>query len=732
MNDSPTPSLRTRIVSFFATVIGNRLLLALLGVSLVPLVILGIAMYLVASRSLIQESTNKLEAVRTIKAEEIQAYFETIHDHLLTLANAQLISGAMTDFSNSVGTMLDEDRRETLSEIPEEAERQRRERISQMKAELRTYYEGEFSQSYADVNDGAEPNIDPLFNSLTDTAINLQYHYIRRNPNPTGSKGVLDRADDESKYSEFHEQYHPALRSFVERYGFYDLFLVDIESGEIVYSVAKEIDLGTSLTNGPYAMSNLGRVYRQAAMAAWQDAVCFADYQAYKPSYDEPASFIAVPIFYKQQKIGVVALQMPIARINQIMGSLTGLGRTGEAFLVGPDLLFRSDSRFLDSLDVTTTIINPALRVDTEASREVFDRGNSGTRRLTDYRGVDSLVSWQPVIVHRSSQSGDESVTWAVIAKTDFDEVRGPASRLGDFALVMFALTTALVLWVSYLFSRRFTREGRRQATLIHGIVGNTHSLASASEELSSVSQTLSANAEQTTAQANVVSSAAEQVSASAQTVAMGVDNLTASIREIAESANEAARVASDSVVKASSANERINELGHSSAEIGQVVKVITTIAEQTKLLALNATIEAARAGEAGKGFAVVANEIKELARETAKATEDISHKIEVMQRDTNSTIGAIGEISKIIGRISDLQNTIASAVEEQTATTSEIGQSIGEAATGSAEIAQNITQAAQAAQSTAEGASNTQVSAQELARMAADLQRLVSEYEHH
>lgn len=731
MNDSQTTSLRTRIVGFFQTVFGNRLLLALLGVSLVPLVILGIAMYIVASRSLIQEGTNKLEAIRTIKAFSIQEYFQTIHDHVRTLSNAQLVSTAMRDFSKSAANMLNEDLGAELSDVPEEADRQRRERLSQIRAELRTYYEGDFSQSYAKANNGVKPDIDPLFNALTDAAVNLQYQYIRRNPNPPGYKELLDRADDGSQYSEFHGKYHPALRSFMERFHFYDMFLVDIDSGEIVYSVAKEIDLGTSLTSGPYAMTNLGRVFQKASMAAWQDAVCFADYQAYKPSYEQPASFMAAPVFDEQEKIGVVILQMPIARINEIMGVSTGLGRTGEAFLVGPDRLFRSDSRFLESLDLPTTIINPTVRVDTEATREAFDEGNSGTGRHIDYRGVDSLVSWQPVVVHRSSQSGDESVTWAVIAKTDFDEVRGPADRVGNFALIMFALTIVLVLWVSYLFSRRFLREGRRQATLIHGIVGNTHSLASASEELSSVSQTLSANAEQTTAQANVVSSAAEQVSASAQTVSMGVDNLSASIREIAESANEAARVASDSVVKASSANERINELGHSSAEIGEVVRVITTIAEQTKLLALNATIEAARAGEAGKGFAVVANEIKELARETAKATEDISHKIEVMQRDTNSTIGAIGEISTIIDKISDLQNTIASAVEEQTATTSEIGQSIAEAATGSAEIAQNITQAAQAAQSTAEGASNTQVSAQELARMAADLQRLVSEYEH-
>ena len=279
MNDSP--SFRTRFLRFLQFLFGNRLLLALLGVSLIPLVTLGVAMYVVSSRALYEEGSNKLEAVRTIKALGIEDYFATIHDHLRTLSNAQMVSSAMLDFSRSYDQILEEDLSESLSSDPEEADRQRRERLSQMQAELRTYYEGEFSQAYADRNNGVEPKIDPLINSLTDTAITIQYHYILRNPNPPGRKEVLDRADDESKYSEFHEKYHPLLRSFVERFGFYDLFLVDIEGGEIVYSTAKEVDLGTSMTKGTLAMSNLGRVFQKGEMGAWQDAVCFADYQPY-------------------------------------------------------------------------------------------------------------------------------------------------------------------------------------------------------------------------------------------------------------------------------------------------------------------------------------------------------------------------------------------------------------------------------------------------------------------
>jgi methyl-accepting chemotaxis protein len=229
-------------------------------------------------------------------------------------------------------------------------------------------------------------------------------------------------------------------------------------------------------------------------------------------------------------------------------------------------------------------------------------------------------------------------------------------------------------------------------------IAQTAQALAAASQELTAVSQQMAANAEETATQANVASAAAEQVSSNVTTVSTATEEMGASIKEIAKSANEAAKVATSAVKVAQNTNATVAKLGESSAEIGNVIKVITSIAQQTNLLALNATIEAARAGEAGKGFAVVANEVKELAKQTAKATEDISRKIEAIQGDTKGAVEAIAQIGKIINQINDIQNTIAGAVEEQTATTSEIGRNVGEAAKGSSEIAQNITGVAQAA----------------------------------
>ncbi|MGV3607885.1 MAG: methyl-accepting chemotaxis protein [Planctomycetaceae bacterium] len=253
--------------------------------------------------------------------------------------------------------------------------------------------------------------------------------------------------------------------------------------------------------------------------------------------------------------------------------------------------------------------------------------------------------------------------------------------------------------------------------------------LGGSAEELTGVSKEMGSNAEETSNQATLVAAASEQVSANVQTVATGIEEMGASIREIAGNSNEAARVAQQAVDVASKTNTIISQLGLSSSEIGKVVKVITSIAEQTNLLALNATIEAARAGEAGKGFAVVANEVKELAKETAKATEDISQKIDAIQKDTSSAVDAIKKISEIIGMISDTSNTISSAVEEQTATVNEIGRNVAEAAKGSGEIAQNITSVADAAQSTTRGASDTQRSALDLSKMASQLQKLIARF---
>lgn len=261
------------------------------------------------------------------------------------------------------------------------------------------------------------------------------------------------------------------------------------------------------------------------------------------------------------------------------------------------------------------------------------------------------------------------------------------------------------------------------------GIETNAETLAGSAEELTAVSRTLGSTAEETSAQANLVAAACEQVSSNVGTVATGAEEMTASIKEIAKNSNDAVDVALGAVKAAETTNAAITKLGRSSAEISEVLKVITSIAQQTNLLALNATIEAARAGEAGKGFAVVAGEVKELALETSKATDDIGNKIQTIQSDTARAVTAITEISAIIAKINDIQNANAGAVEEQSATTNEMSRNVAEAAKGTSEISQNITGVAQAALSTTTAANQTLQSAQELGRLSSELHNLIGQF---
>ena len=263
----------------------------------------------------------------------------------------------------------------------------------------------------------------------------------------------------------------------------------------------------------------------------------------------------------------------------------------------------------------------------------------------------------------------------------------------------------------------------------VASIATNSQALAGAADELQGVSVQMGANSAETSNQVNMLTGASMEVARNVETVSTGAEQMTASIKEIARNASDAAKVATQAVEAAKVTNDTVAKLGDSSAEIGLIVKVITGIAQQTNLLALNATIEAARAGEAGKGFAVVANEVKELAKETAKATEDISAKIEAIQADTQSSVQSISGILDIINQIAEFQDTIASAVEEQAATTSEIARSVNDASRGTTEITANMQNVSQTADSTASGAANSQRAATELSRMAGDLQSLVGRF---
>ncbi len=284
-------------------------------------------------------------------------------------------------------------------------------------------------------------------NSLPPSAITAQYLYIQENSNPLGSKHLLDAADDGSEYSRHHARYHPSIRQFLEEFGYYDIFLIDAESGEIVYSVFKELDYGTSLLHGPYADTNFAAVFRQASGLADVHATAFSDFRQYLPSYNNAASFIASPIYAGDELQGVLVFQMPIDRINAVMAERAGMGESGESYLVGSDLLMRSDS-YLDpeAHSVSASFRDPDNgRIDTLASQRAL-AGESGADIIVDYNGNAVLSAYAPLDIF-----GER---WAILSEIDQAEAMAAVRNLQNISVLVFVLVALACIVIGYFIAR--------------------------------------------------------------------------------------------------------------------------------------------------------------------------------------------------------------------------------------------------------------------------------------
>ncbi len=353
-----------------------------------------------------EEAFSKLTAVRQVKRQAVARYFQTINDQVVTFSEDEMIVNAMREY------------RQAFREFRSENEIEQDD-LDTMRDKLRSYYTDHFAREYKSQNEGREPEVDAILAQLDGDSIALQYHYIQANEHPLGSKHQLDRAADQSEYSEIHGRIHPIVRDFLEKFGYYDIFLVDSKTGDIVYSVFKELDYSTSLLDGPYAKTNFGEAFRRANAATEKDAVVLVDYAQYTPSYEAPASFIASPIYDGDEKIGVAMFQMPIDRLNTIMGERAGLGKTGETYLVGPDGLMRSDS-FLDpehhSVQASFRVPKSGS-VETAASKAALS-GKTGANVVIDYNGNPVLSAYAPIQVGK--------FTWAILAEIDVAEAFCP------------------------------------------------------------------------------------------------------------------------------------------------------------------------------------------------------------------------------------------------------------------------------------------------------------------
>ncbi|MBT5193176.1 MAG: hypothetical protein HOM07_12565, partial [Rhodospirillaceae bacterium] len=358
------------------------------------------------------EAISKLTAIREIKKSALARYFGGIRDQVLTLSEDRMIVDAMVGFDGA----FDSYARET-GVTPDQ--------LAEMRTALATYYTGEFATEYAAQNDNAKFDSAGTVAKLSDSAVVFQYKFIRENKNPLGSKHQLDSLDDGSGYDRVHGNVHPIIRNYLEKFGYYDIFLVDAENGVVQYSVFKELDYGTSLKNGPWANSGLANAYNAAMKLDGPHTAALMDYSLYTPSYDAPAGFISSPIYDGKKKIGVLIFQMPLDRITEIMSETAGLGKTGETILVGSDYLMRSDSR-LDTKNrsVVASFRHPKTgKVFTDATRAVFDRGETGVKYVVDYRKQPTMIAFTPLDIG--------GVTWCLNAKMDIAEMVVPVDAAG-------------------------------------------------------------------------------------------------------------------------------------------------------------------------------------------------------------------------------------------------------------------------------------------------------------
>ena len=669
----------------------------ILAIAVILVFSIGIVSY-VSTKLAVTESTDSLtkaakqqllsQNVQTAQA--INEYFSFIESQVRTKANSLLTTDAASQFIAAFNQYTQQRTKLNSNEL----------RV------LKSYYDQDFTQQYQSVNSEGLKAAGEIVNQLSDNAMALQFDFIANSSFALGKKDGLVDLKQASAYSTVHKTFHPEFKSFLKEFGFYDIFIADAATGNVVYSVYKELDFATSLKSGPYAQSEIGSVFN-AAVNALPNKVVFSSFAPYFPSYQALAGFVASPIYLQDSIIAVLIFQMPMDKINTIATHKqkwldTGFGDSGETYLVNRNQILLTESRFFledksgylqaiakqfpkQAKDIEIKGTSVGIQPVNSLAAQQAIAGKSGFEITRDYRGVDVFSAYSPIKI------GEQNA--ALLAEIDVDEALKPAHDLASYilssvvivGLVLLLIAISLVLWLTTkivsplnflgkTFDSLATGDGDLTVTIlpakipeidrivlgfnqflkqIHGIVIqlklDADSLASASEELSVITRSSVSKTSEQRKQSQLVTAAMQQLAlaldeVSKSTINTNKQNLSAqeSLNENMARADLAAENIKLLVSLINNSSQVISGLKNEVNQITSFLNVIISIADQTNLLALNAAIEAARAGEAGRGFSVVADEVRALANRSQQSTVEISKLVEVMNASATKSVSSM------------------------------------------------------------------------------------------
>jgi methyl-accepting chemotaxis protein len=558
-------------LSRLAGSIKSKLIAAFLVLCLVPLAAVAWMGYASTQSALQDEAKAKLTALREVKAHEIEGYFGTIAGQVRTLSQSNATVEAMGAFSAAFHMLPGQTNTDADA--------------------VRGYYTGEFLPRYAE-GTGTQGALSS-FMPTDPYALAAQSVFIANNPNPVGSKNGLVDPQDGTDYAAVHRTFPPMFNGFLEEFGYYDIFLVDAETGHIVYSVFKETDYGTSLTTGAYADTGIGAAFRGALALEEGSEAYLEDFATYNPSYGAAASFIGSPVVKDGQTVGVLIFQMPIGRINEVMQTNAGMGESGETYLVGQDLLMRSDSRFSDE----STILG--LEIDTEGARQAL-AGQTGVQVIDDYRGVPVFSAYAPVDL------GGQR--WAILAEIDEAEVNAPAAALLRNTLIVFGFAAAVVVLAALLVARQI-------ANPVAFIAGRLRQMADVTlPELGRVAREVASG--NLTQRANI---SVEPVSVKTRDE-VGV--MASAFNAMGEQVSQTGE----------SINRMVDQLGET---IGTVRRTADSVAYSSNEL----SSAAEQSGQATQGIAATSQHVAKGSQDQASAVQDVTRLVQDL-------VDAVGEIS--------------------------------------------------------------------------------------